>query len=326
MMAMLIYAGIDEAGYGPRLGPMVVGRTILRIGNLDADAPLPDLWQRLSKAVCRRLSGRNGRIAVNDSKKLTTKSAGIAHLEMGCLSFAALWGKEFATVNDWLEALGTCASALPWYEPSDAHPWQLLPAVNSTGEVAIARSMLTATAKRIGVEVVDFGGAVVCEDRFNELVERMHSKAAVSFTFVAKHLDAIWQQYGQHTPTVVVDRQGGRTRYRELLQISFSEARIAVLEETQQQSVYRLEGARRAMIVRFEVSAESAHMPVALASMVSKYTRELLMGRFNAWWCARIDGLKPTAGYATDANRWLDDVRSALPRLGIAEAALRRIS
>ena len=51
---------------------------------------------------------------------------------------------------------------------------------------------------------------------------------------------------------------------------------------------------------------------LALASMTAKLTRELLMRRFNAYWCAHaldLHGvqLKPTAGYAVDARRWITE-------------------
>jgi ribonuclease HII len=52
---------------------------------------------------------------------------------------------------------------------------------------------------------------------------------------------------------------------------------------------------------------------VALASMIAKLGRELLMRRFNAYWGERFNELNgraihPTAGYATDARRWLEEV------------------
>ena len=65
-------------------------------------------------------------------------------------------------------------------------------------------------------------------------------------------------------------------------------------------------------IVQFMPEAESAHLPVALASMVAKYVRELSMARFNRYWCGRVPELKPTAGYSTDARRWLDEMREVL--------------
>jgi len=326
--AMFIYAGIDEAGYGPMFGPLVIGRCVLTIPKLAPAADPPHLWQRLSKAVCRSLRDRRGRIPINDSKKLTTKAAGIKHLETGCLAFAGLADHQPAHVADWLDLLGETTHrngrCLPWYAADDQTPWQPLPTAGTPGEIAIARSMLHHTCSRIGVGLGSLGAAVVYEDRFNQMFAATRSKASLSFTHVAGHLLHIWQAHGHDHPTVIVDRQGGRTTYRDLLALNFPDASLAVLEESPERSAYRLEAGGRAMTIRFMVEAEAAHMPVALASMLAKYTRELLMARFNAWFGARCPGLKPTAGYGTDAQRYWQDLRPHLPRLGIDEQQLRR--
>ncbi len=80
------------------------------------------------------------------------------------------------------------------------------------------------------------------------------------------------------------------------------------------------------MRVTFMVDAETSHMPVALASMVSKYTRELLMARLNHYFTRRVPGLKPTAGYAKDGKRYLADLTPHLPDLGVDAQQLRRTS
>jgi hypothetical protein len=46
--------------------------------------------------------------------------------------------------------------------------------------------------------------------------------------------------------------------------------------------------------------------------MIAKLVRELSMARFNRYWCARRAELKPTAGYAQDARRWLHDMQDVL--------------
>jgi len=229
-------------------------------------------------------------------------------------------------------ALGTEPSTeladLPWYGPGEDWPWQELPTANTAGEVAVAGSLLSRTAERIGVQVASLEAAVVPEDRFNRMVTATRSKAATSFTFVSGHLQSIWQQFGQHHPVVVIDRQSGRSHYRELLQMNFPECHLMVLGESSTGSSYYLAGeqgpADRAMTVHVEVGADERHMPTALASMLSKYSRELLMARLNAYFQARVPSLNPTAGYAQDARRFLAELAPHLPELGVDQARLCR--
>lgn len=350
---MFVYAGIDEAGYGPMFGPLVVGCSVFGVSQprsshddddaeidaeIDAEpartAPTPDLWRRLSAAVCRDIKGtRRGKLAVNDSKKLKTSSGnGLRHLELGVLCFASLSGEMPPTVGAWLDSIGETShrdlEAMPWYEATHDRPWQKLPTSVTEGEVAIARSMLAVAARAGGVELLDLDAAVVFEDRFNRMVAATRSKAATSFTFVAGHLQSIWDRHGESGPWVVVDRQSGRTRYRALLAELFPEALLTILREDDTSSVYRLEQDRdgRRMTISFEVDAEPRHLPTALASMASKYTRELMMHRFQSWFTARAPDVRPTAGYALDARRFWQAIRPHLPALDIEPDRLRRIS
>ncbi len=85
-------------------------------------------------------------------------------------------------------------------------------------------------------------------------------------------------------------------------------------EENERISRYRLAGAGGDWFVEFAVGADANHMPVALASMTAKYVREALMLRFNAYWRQWLPEVKPTAGYYTDAQRFLADIQPVLSR------------
>lgn len=325
---MRVYAGIDEAGYGPMFGPLTIGRVVMSIPD---DVDPTKLWDVLSKAVCHKPSDRAGRIAINDSKKLHSKSAGLKHLELGVLSFAELAGIAPTDTGGWLgrvtgDSVSQCDAA-PWYRPTEDHPWAALPCANTPEQIAIAHNLLHTHAARQGVGVQAIDAAAVLESRFNQMVAATRSKASTCFTFIARHLRATWDDFGHLEPLMVVDRQSGRVRYRELLSMTFPESSLRVLEESAADSAYLLESPgppARCMTVRFEVQADGNHLPVALASMVSKYTRELLMNRFKAWFSSRAPHVKPTAGYASDAKRFWREIEPLLPELSIKPHELCR--
>jgi len=71
---MAILAGIDEAGFGPLLGPLVVSSSVFRT---DADMSSADLWQVLRKSVGRTRSRLVGRLLIADSKKAYKRDEGL---------------------------------------------------------------------------------------------------------------------------------------------------------------------------------------------------------------------------------------------------------
>ena len=85
-MATLI--GIDEAGYGPLLGPLVVSAVGLEVpeGLLRAD-----LWEVLAKAVSAQKRGLAGRILIADSKKAYNRKKGIDPLRRSVLAGVHAW-------------------------------------------------------------------------------------------------------------------------------------------------------------------------------------------------------------------------------------------
>ena len=332
---MLVYAGIDEAGYGPLFGPLAVGRCVLEVPALSSPAtdadPLawrpPDLWARLSRVLCRTVgeANRSGRIPVNDSKKLTGRAAGLAHLERGVLAFAALGGQHPVDEDAWFAgvAAGLPAPLPAWYACPAPPP---LPHALDAGELAISRGALAAAAARIGVGAEPFQVAVVLEEAFNAESRGPGGKAAVNLARVMGRLRDLWRRRGAEGPVVAIDRQGGRTRHRAALAAAFPGVAVEVLKEESKLSAYRLSepAAGRCMLLRFEVGAEDRHLPVALASMAAKYSRELLMARFQAFFRGVAPAVAPTKGYGADAARFAAEIVPHLAAAGLRVDRLRR--
>ena len=328
----LIYAGIDEAGYGPLLGPLCSALVVVRCAGCGAAASAPDLWAAMGDVVCRDpADAGTTRIAVGDSKKLKLSNSGarhpLTHLERGVLAFAGTRDVAPPTDAALFDRLGAPVDSLPWYEGEAAS----LPATTTADHLHLLTTRLRGAMGEAGVEIVEMRMCIAHEGAFNAMLTDCGGKAGVGMRLVAMLASRVWRSEaalgGGAAPRLIVDRQGGRTRYGGELSRMFPGATVDVVAEAAAGSVYdiskREAAGMRRLRIAFVREAEEAHLPVALASMIAKLTRELMMARFNRYWCGRIAELKPTAGYVADGRRWLADVRRLAP--GTDESLLRSL-
>lgn len=333
----LIYAGIDEAGYGPLLGPLCVGMSVFEVADWREGEAAPDLWSLLATGVCRKPNDRRRRIAVDDSKALKLSNGlvtkhPLVHLERGVGSFlACAKGQQTddAPLNDLelFRRLGVAMPAEEWYAgamsaEAESRRAYAFPAGLSAGEIAIGASVLRGAMQSARVVVRSLTCEVLGEGEFNQLVEAAGTKAAATESALIKHLWSVWELASGSEVSgvrVVCDRQGGRAHYTGMLSRAFPDASVTETHQSETQSRYEivgrsLGGGEVCMHVLFLVESERHHLPVALASMSAKLVREMMMRRFNDYWRARAAPagsgleLKATAGYRGDGQRWLDDL------------------
>lgn len=302
--------GIDEAGYGPTLGPLIVGATAW---NVPPKLIQADFWSVLRDCVLR--GGKRGewRLVVDDSKTIYNRKRGLAALERPVLAFSRAAGMQCEKFADFLEALGAApnqADPLPWYRDLDLP----LPLGGAASKFQAVADRLESVMNETGLLCRGLSAAVVTEDLFNFRVEQTRNKAAVVVEQVLRLIHAAGAAGADEDLFVYVDRLGGRADYRALLLAAFPDRHLHILDQSESCSRYRLAGARNDWYIEFSVDADKQHMPVALASMVAKYLREVLMDRFNAYWRTHYPDLRPTAGYYTDAQRFLAELGPALPR------------
>jgi len=316
--------GTDEAGYGPNLGPLVVSATAWEVPE---DVGADELYQRLAEVVVpapgRVAEDPAARVAMADSKALYKPGQGLRHLERGLWAACALWDEPPKTWWEVWERLAPDAvgdlRAIPWYAdydaptPLDADPAELQP-LGPAFQNALAGA---------GVRLLELRSRAVFPGRFNELVERLGTKGAALSHLTLDLAARLMEPLPQGPIRVICDKHGGRNRYGKLLAEHFPDALIEIYGEGRRQSVYRFGPPSRRVEFRFQTKAESC-LPAALASMASKYLRELAMRALNAFWCRRVAGLRPTAGYPQDAKRFKAAIADVQAELEIEDRTLWR--
>jgi len=313
----MIIAGIDEAGYGPMLGPLVVSASVFRVPD-GADA---SLWEQLAPLVVRKPA--EGCIAVNDSKVIYKRRKGLQGLEEGLLPFLfARYGEVPRDLRALLRQVARRGELSPDAYLDD-YPWYLdrnvkLPVDSFSGLISKRGTQLLKKMAEANIELLGLAAIPLEVVEFNRGISEYDNKSKVSFKAVGSLLKRVWKQFPDESVDVMIDRQGGRTRYSRLLFSSISPRGIQIDEQNQELSSYRLSRAKKGspeFRVSFAKGSEEKNLCVALASMLAKYLRELHMLVFNQYWRDYEEKLKPTAGYVLDARRFLEDTVDLRSRL-----------
>lgn len=309
--------GTDEAGYGPNLGPLVVSATLWEVPGRRGAC---DLWELLADVVSQT-GPVDGRLHVADSKQVYQPARGLAELERSVLALLAQLGDVPHTLRELRGVLTGWRSpdaadyAAPWYADDEVP----LPLEVTGDEVAECAARLRTALAAARIELRAIRSDVMCEGRFNRLTDAAGSKGAVLTEATLAVAASLWQSRPELPTLVLCDKHGGRNRYAAVLSSLTPDGFVATHRESRDQSVYRV-GAGE---FRFEVRAER-HLPVAVASMVSKYVREVSMVAFNTYWQRELPDLRPTKGYPGDASRFRAEIAVAQSRVGIADDVLWR--
>lgn len=312
--------GIDEAGYGPNLGPLVMAVVACRTPTMD------DGWHHMRAAVRRQGEEDDGRLLVADSKVVFSQTKGLACLESVVLAYLKGRGPSHAIGSSLHSLVATvCAGSVgemrreAWFDGTTPLPVAIDAACLKGGVDSWRRATEAA-----GLEWGFTASVLVPPERFNALVEQWGSKGAVLGVGLTELLRPCLQLPGDDHVEVVIDKHGGRNRYSALLQHIAEDAMVLVREEGAQCSSYDIVGLNRSVRVSFMPRADASAFCVALASMLCKYLREVLMNEFNRYWLDKVPGLQPTAGYPGDSSRFFESIAPLLPKLGLCRRQVWR--
>jgi hypothetical protein len=353
---MGILIGMDEAGYGPHLGPLVVAATAWEVADEHWGAPLRqcrqktksrsttatsdtavatkprvtkkkkitadavDLYSVLRKVVAKTAHER--RVPIADSKILYQPGNGLRHLERGL--HAVLLSMQ-QTLSCWSSIVNYCGA-----DPDSHHRaacWPVgfdcpLPVDAAAEELSRLADRFSKVCQAAEARPLFIRARLICPAQFNELVDHYGNKASalshVTVGLLREVIDSL-PPYTLPLPPltyVVCDKHGGRNFYTSLLQHHFSEHWITPVFESHLESHYEWGEPDQSTRVVFRVNGET-FLPTALASMTAKYLRELSMRAFNEFWRAHVAELKPTAGYYRDAWRFKKEIAAKQQELAI---------
>ena len=279
--------GTDEAGYGPNLGPLVISASLWEVpAGLRGDGLYERLQTVIAPAAARSAKAAGQRVAIADSKVLYQSQKGLKLLERGLWAAWSLLDQRPAACGEvWKLLAGPDAGARC---EALSGGWDSLPAPCDfdAAEIDQLRPRLQEALAQAGVRLIDLQSVAVFPREFNDTVDRSDSKGAALSRWTLQLVARLIEPLGDEPISILCDKHGGRDRYLPLLMDSFPDRFIEIVSEGRLLSVYRfgpLAGrGQRPVEIAFQAKGE-AHLPTALASMASKYLRELAMHAFNDW-------------------------------------------
>ncbi len=319
---MPLVIGVDEAGYGPNLGPLVIAATAWYV----PEWPF-DWYARWSDCVRRSPNESPQKLLVADSKTAYRGGGDLQLLECAALALARqIPAIRTTPTNQFLTDLQSVGLTHPApFEPAeffdDPQPLEL-PSAASPDAIQEHAERVRAASERDRVQLLALAARIIAPVEFNGLLLQYGNKGGV---LTASTLQLVQRMLGLHTDhaEVYCDRHGGRAYYAGLLQQYLTSQLVSVVRENARDSCYRWQEGSRQCQIRFTVGGE-AELPAAAASMIAKYVRELLMGNWNRFWRRHDANLRPTAGYPADAKRFLQDIRPIQQRLAITDDCVWR--
>jgi ribonuclease HII len=272
--------GIDENGLGPLLGPLVVTAAAFETPRYDRDT----FWRAVKDIL-----------PADDSKKLFSRNS-IKSAERATLSWLGAFGIEAVSHEDL--AARICPAppfALPADEPDctwcapGRSPLPLWTTA-ADGDASVEARKSCARSDIRPAMVRSFS---VCPGIYNAATaDGTMNKFQLDFQLMMELVKTLCAQSASDGELLVLCGKVGSTRYYGPWLEAAGFGAWSVEEEEREISSYRVPGIGKISFIR---DGDGIHLPVAVASMVGKYLRELAMYDINCR--LALPGVRSASGY-----------------------------
>jgi ribonuclease HII len=274
--------GVDENGLGPRLGPLVVTAVVARV----TEAGHTVASRRPKGSLAKRLGDSKAMIAHGDVALGEAWARAVGHrIGAGATTPDALI--HALALDSKAELRRLCPSHV------EGQCWNTQGEAFEADDKLVAR--VTADLERLalqGVDVVSLRSSVVCTRRINEARTEGRSRFDVDLHAMERVvLDARQRHTGELE--AVCGKVGGFARYSDAFG-PLAGRLHAIIEEGAKRSAYSFPGLGTIAFVR---DADQSHLLVAMASMVGKWIREVLMTRIVRHYGHAEDATALASGY-----------------------------
>ncbi len=316
----MLVVGVDENGLGPRLGPLVATSVVLEAPEYRR-AALRNRGLGLGLTDSKEAGGF-GRMSFLESVALAL--LGWADAPHPRFEPSALQGLP-TSADDLLDRLSPASRVeLRARCPNDqtaAQCWAVdlaLPAFG--GDPALGATLLQKLVGRSKLRVLDVQSRVACAGMLNARQAAGQNKLAVDLELFEDLITAA-RRLHEDSLLVICGMVGGIRDYSSRLR-RFEHDRVNGLPARRGQRRYSVDGLGE---IRFEVNADARHLPVALASIVGKYLREICMLRIGEFYRRDVPGLPLASGYHDPVtSRFIEQTQPSRRQLGIASDCFQR--
>lgn len=311
----MIIAGIDEAGLGPKLGPLTVSLTAFELDKELITDPAVSFWEILSSTTTSRHCRKDPRLLITDSK-IAYNAQGITGLQQTvCQFFQEVFPEiQLSHISHLLEHI---------IHPQDYHYLKTTTWYQELFQPAASPLQQTAENNFAlnGLKPCELRSRIITARELNNFFALGYNKSETLLKLTGSHIQYLVKTYQTEEVFIYVDKQGGKSYYAPYLSDLLAGTWITTVREGADSSVYKI---NNNITIEFLPKADQKKFPVALASIIAKFLREISMEAFNSYFKKFLPEIKPTAGYPKDAPRFLQEIQPVIKKAGISAADLWR--